>query len=68
MGGDFAVHVEFMGLYRCPDIPADTLVFVLLDILLRFNLDLSRCRRQCYDGGSNMACCRNGVKTQILAG
>ena len=61
-----AVHEEFMGLYQCPDITANTLVTILQDILLRFNLDISRCRGQCYDGGSNMAGCRNGVKTQIL--
>ena len=67
VGGDFTVCEEFMGLYQCPGITADTLVSVLLDVMLRFNLDLSRCCRQCYDGGSNMVCCRNGVKTQILA-
>ena len=42
VGGDFTVCEEFMGLYQCPDITADTLVSVLLDILLKFNLDLSR--------------------------
>ena len=64
---EFTVHEEFMDLYQCPDITANTLVTVLLDILLWFNLDLSRCHGQCYDGRSNMAGCRNGVKTQILA-
>ena len=64
---DLSVREEFVGLYQCPDITADTLVTVLMDILLRFNLDLSRCRGQCYDGGSNMAGCKKGVKTQILA-
>lgn len=55
-----------MGLYHCPDITANTLVQVIKDVLLRFNLDISRCRGQCYDGGSNMAGSRNGVKAQIL--
>lgn len=35
-------------------------------MLLRFNLDISRCRGQCYDGGSNMAGSKNGVKAQLL--
>ena len=45
---------------------ADTIVSVVKDVLLRFNLDLSRCRGQCYDGASNMAGSRNGVKNQLL--
>ncbi len=63
---DLEVHEEFIGLYLCPNIKADTIVSVLKDVLVRLNLDLSRCRGQCYDGGSNMAGARNGVKTQIL--
>ena len=63
---DLEVHEEFIGLYLCPDIKANTIVSVLKDVLLRLNLDLSRCRGQCYDGGSNMAGARNGVKSQIL--
>ena len=39
---------------------------VVKDILLGFNLDLSRCRGQCYDGASNMAGSRNVVKSQLL--
>ena len=34
--------------------------------MLTFNLQLSRCCGQCYDGGSNMAGCESGAKTQIL--
>ena len=63
---DFAVHVEFLGLYMCPDIKANTIVKVLEDVLLRLNLKISRRREQCYDGGSNMAGSKNGVKSQIL--
>lgn len=60
------VHEEFMGLYQCPNITADTIVAVLQDTLLRLNLQLCRCRGQCYDGGSNMAGSKNEVKAQIL--
>ncbi len=63
---DLEVHEEFIGLYLCPNIKADTIVSVLKDVLVRLNLDLSRCHGQCYDGGSNMAGARNGVETQIL--
>ena len=60
------VHEEFVGLYRCENIAANTIVKVLKDSLLHFNLQLSRCRGQCYDGGSNMVGSKNGVKAQIL--
>ena len=60
------VHEEFIGLYQCASITADAIVAVLKDTLLRLNLRLSRCRGQCYDGGSNMAGSKNGVKAQIL--
>ena len=63
---DLVAHEEFLGLYHCPDIKASTIVSVVKDTLLRLNLNLSRCRGQCYDGGSNMAGARNGVKSQIL--
>ena len=60
------VHEEFIGLYECPNILANTIVARLQDVMLRVNLQLSRCRGQCYDGGSNMASCKSGVKAQIL--
>lgn len=52
---DLRVHESFIGLYHCSDIMANTTVSVIKDTLLRLNPQLSRCRRQCYDGGSNMA-------------
>ena len=66
VGVDLEVYEEFIGLYQCADITADTIVAVLKDTLLRLNLQLSRCRGQCYDGGSNVAGSKNGVKAQIL--
>ena len=63
VGVDLEAHEEFIALYQCTDITA---VAVLKDTLLRLNLQLSRCRGQCYGGGSNMAGSKNGVKAQIL--
>ena len=60
------IHEAFVGLYQCHNIKADTIVSVMKGVLLHFNLDLSRCRGQCYDGASNMAGSRNGVKSQLL--
>ena len=62
-----AVHEEFMGLHMCDNIKSETIVKTLEDVMLRFDLKLSNCRGQCYDGGSNMAGSRSGVKAQLLA-
>ena len=39
------VHEEFIGLYECPNILANTIVARLQDVMLRLNLQLSHCRR-----------------------
>ena len=59
-------HEDFVGLYECPNITANTIVSAIDDVLVRLNLSISKCRGQCYDGGSNMAKSKNGVKEQIL--
>jgi len=59
-------HEDFVGLYECPNITANTNVSAIDDVLVRLNLSISKCRGQCYDGGSNMAGSKNGVKEQIL--
>lgn len=52
-----------MGLYYCHDIKAGTIAAsIVKDILIHFDIDLLRCRGQCYDGGRNMAGSSNGVK------
>ncbi len=57
------IHEAFMGLYYCHDIKAGTIAAsIVKDILIHFDIDLLRCRGQCYDGGRNMAGSSNGVK------
>ena len=60
------VHKDFIRLYHCHDVTASTIVSVIKDTLLRLNLQLSQCIGQCYNTASNMASCKNEVKTQIL--
>ena len=60
---DLEIHEEFFGLY---EIPAVTTVSVITDTLLRMNLNISRCRGQCYDGAKNMAGEKGGVSKQIM--
>ena len=59
------VHKEFIGLYQISDVSADTVVAVIKGTLIRMNLNLNRCRRQCYDGAGSMAGAHKGVATQI---
>ena len=59
------VHEEFIGLYQISNTSADTTAAVIKDTLIRMNLNLSRCRGQCYDSAGSMAGAHKGVATQI---
>ena len=65
VGEDLQDHEDFIGLYEVAGINADCLVQSIKDALLRINVQLSKCRGQCYDGASNMNGSRSGVATQI---
>ena len=58
-------HEEFLGFYEVPNIKSETLVKIIKDIFLRFQLSLQLCRVQCFDGASNMLGKRTGVAIQI---
>ena len=66
VSSDFEVHEEFMGLYSVESMRADTLISVIKDVLLRFNLPLSKVRGQCYDGASTMSGYKSGVAAKLL--
>ena len=54
-----------MGFYEIPDIKSSTIVSVIKDIMIRFQLQFDKCRGQCYDGASNMLGKKSGVAMQI---
>ena len=62
---DLVPHEDLIGLYKVPNICADTLVSCIRDALIRMNLSMNKCRGQCYDGASNMTGAKTGVSTQI---
>ena len=62
---DLVPHEDLIGLYKVPNICADTLVSCIRDAFIRKNLSMNKCRRQCYNGASNMAQAKTGVSTQI---
>ena len=59
------VFEHFMGFYEIPDIKSSTIVSVIKDIMIRFQLQFDKCRGQCYDGASNMLGKKSGVAMQI---
>ena len=59
------VFEHFMGFYEIPDIKSSTIVSVIKDIMIRFQLQFDKCRGPCYDGASNMLCKKSGVAMQI---
>ena len=57
---------DFLGYYELPNIKSDTIVAVIRDCLIRFELPIQNLRGQTYDGASNMMGKRSGVAQQIL--
>jgi len=57
---------DFLGYYELPNIKSDTIVGVIKDSLVRFELPMQNLRGQTYDGASNMMGKKSGVARQIL--
>ena len=62
---DFQVHEDFVGLYEVSSANADTIQSVIMDVLQRLNLSISRVRGQFYDGAAAMAGVHSGVAARI---
>jgi hypothetical protein len=60
------VHEYFMGFYQTASTTAETLRKTIEDVLIRFQLDINKCRGQCYDGASNMSGHISGLQTLLL--
>ena len=62
---DLNANEDFIGLHELSVTNAETLAFILKDIVLRLGLDPERRQRQCYDGCSTMMGKKSGVATKI---
>ena len=62
---DLNVNEDFIGLHELSVTNAETLAFILKDVVLRLGLDPERLRGQCYDGCSTMMGKKSGVATTI---
>lgn len=63
----YLICEETVGLFRVPNMKAETLYAVMKDLLARCSLSIEMCRGQAYDGAANMQGCRSGLATQILS-
>ena len=59
------IHKDCVGLYATERTKADTIKELILDMLLRYSLQLKNCRGQCFDGAADMAGRHAGVATKI---
>ena len=62
---DLNASEDFIGLQELSVTNAETLAFILKDVVLRLGLDPERLRGQCYDGCSTMMGKKSGVATTI---
>ena len=62
---DLNANEDFIGLHELSVTNAETLAFILKDVVLRLGLDPERLRGQCYDGCSTMMGKKSGVSTTI---
>ena len=60
---DLFPHEDYISMQKVESIHAATIKFVILDVLVRMNLAIQKCRRQCYDRCSTMA----GGKGEVAA-
>ena len=59
------VHETFTGFYETASTNASTMCDITKDVLAQFELQLSNCRGQCFDGASNMAGNVTGLQKRI---
>lgn len=62
----FGIHEDCLGLYELESQDAQHISTVILDVLLRCNLNVDACRGQDYDGAATMSGVHNGVAANIL--
>lgn len=65
MDSQLVAHEDFVGMVELGETTAEAITETIKDCLLRYNLPLSDCRGQCYDGASVMVGVKSGVATLL---
>ena len=63
---DLSIEEIFFGLYETSITTNDALITILKDVLLRMQLDINKCRGQCYDGAANVSGHVAGLRSKVL--
>ena len=63
---DLSIEEIFFGLYETSTITSDALFTILKDVLLRMQLDITKCRGQCYDGAADVSGHVTGLRSKVL--
>jgi hypothetical protein len=61
----FEIKEDFIGFYETTNTKSETLLSIIKDVLIRYQLDLNDMRGQCYDGANNMKGEISGLQTRI---
>jgi len=64
---DFEIHENFIGLHEIDKADSEHLSAIILDCLVRLNLNIDLVRGQGYDGAAVMSGVQNGVASKISA-
>ena len=62
---DLEIYEQFLGLYNLETTTGEAISEMIVDVLTRFDLPISKLRAQTYDGAANMAGNFNGCQAHI---
>ena len=62
---DLEAHEEFFGLYEVECTKSEELLKLVKDVLIRYQLEMSKMRGQCFDGAASMSGCKAGLAKRI---
>ena len=62
---ELTIEKDFFGFYETTNTKSATLYQIIKDIMIRFELAISRLRGQCYDGAANMSRDISGIQMRI---
>lgn len=60
------ISEHFLGLFETPFTDAETLFNLVINVLSQFDINISKCRGQCYDGAANVSGHISGLQKRII--
>lgn len=60
------ISEHFLGFFETPYADAQTLFNLVINVLSQFDIDISKCHGQCYDGAANVSGHISGLQKRII--